>query len=186
MNTSLFRNWWVILIQGILMIALSILIFDNPGAVLATLALWFGVLILVSGLYGVIAYFATSKQDREGVMLLYSIIMLLIGFLMISNMLVSMIAITIAFGSMVSIVGLILISGSWSGRKDWPMWWLIALLGVATLVVGIYSMIDVFAGAAGISTFIGLSVLFAGFGLIFFAFLKRKVVKTVKNAVSGA
>jgi len=39
---TLFRSWWMILIQGILMIGLSILVFKNPDTVLATVALWLG------------------------------------------------------------------------------------------------------------------------------------------------
>lgn len=181
MNTStLFRNWWVILIQGILMIVLSMLIFNNPGAVLITLAFWLGVIVLITGLSGVIAWFATAKSDRDFITLLYSIAVCSIGYLMVSKMLISMIAITIAFGSLVSLIGLVLISGSLNARKLWSLWWVVALLGLATLITGIKSMFDVEAGAQNISTLIGFSVLLSGVGLIFLAFLKKKLVNAVK------
>jgi len=181
MDTStFFRNWWVILIQGLLMIALSVLIFNNPGAVLITLAFWLGIVVLVTGLYGVIAWFATAKNDRDTAQLLYSIVVTFIGFLMISKVLVSMIAITVAFGALVCMIGLVLISGSWKARKLWSMWWVVALIGVVTAIIGVKSIFDVETGAESISTLIGLSVLLAGIGLVFLAFLKRKVVKAVE------
>ena len=40
----LFRKWWVILLQGILLIILSIYIFQHPVEVLAGISLWCGIL----------------------------------------------------------------------------------------------------------------------------------------------
>jgi uncharacterized membrane protein HdeD (DUF308 family) len=182
---TIFRNWWVILIQGILMIALGILIFKNPGAVLATLALWLGIIVLVTGLCGVVAYFATAKVNRDTIILLGSIAMVIIGALMVSKLFISMLAITIAFGILVSLIGLVLISGSWNARKLWSMWWIIALLGLATLITGIESMFDVQAGAENISALISISVLLSGMGLILLAYLKKKVVSTVKTTINA-
>jgi uncharacterized membrane protein HdeD (DUF308 family) len=178
--TTLFRNWWVILIQGILMIVLSILIFNNPGAVLATLAFWFGIIILASGLYGLLAYFLIAKDNRDSIALFGSIAMIIFGFMMMSKMFITMIAITISFGVLVSLIGLVLISGSWQGRKLFSLWWVIAIIGVAILITGIKSIFDVEAGAENISTLIGIPVLLSGIGLIGLALLKKKVVGTVK------
>jgi uncharacterized membrane protein HdeD (DUF308 family) len=43
----LFRKWWLILIQGILLIILSMYIFNNPVIVLAALSFWLSVLGLL-------------------------------------------------------------------------------------------------------------------------------------------
>ena len=180
-RSFLFRNWWVILIQGILLILLSLLIFNNPGVVLATLGLWLGIIVMAAGLYGVIAYFATSKDDRDIVTLLGSIAIGIIGFMLISKLIISMIAITIAFGTIVSVVGLSLVSGSWKGRKHFPMWWAITILGIAILLIGIKSMFDVGAGAQNISSLLGIAVLLSGLGFVWMSFLKRKLVKRLHD-----
>jgi uncharacterized membrane protein HdeD (DUF308 family) len=180
-TTTFFRNWWVILIQGILMIALSILIFNNPGAVLATLAFWLGIIVLASGLYGVLAYYSTAKNDRDSINLLGSIAMVIFGFMMMSKMFITMIAITISFGVLVSLIGLVLISGSWQGRKLFSLWWVIAIIGAAILITGTKSIFDVEAGAENISTLIGIPVLLSGIGLIGLALLKKKLVNASKS-----
>jgi len=36
----LFRKWWVVLLQGVLLIILSIYIFQNPVEVLAGISVW--------------------------------------------------------------------------------------------------------------------------------------------------
>jgi uncharacterized membrane protein HdeD (DUF308 family) len=47
------------------MIILSVFIFNNPAAVLAGISLWFGLIVLLVGMVGVIGWFAGSKEDRE-------------------------------------------------------------------------------------------------------------------------
>jgi uncharacterized membrane protein len=54
-------------------------------------------------------------------------------------------------------------------------------MGIAVLITGIYSIIDVETGAENISSLIGISVLLCGFGLISLAFLKKSVVKAVQT-----
>jgi uncharacterized membrane protein HdeD (DUF308 family) len=177
----LFRSWWVILIQGILMIALSILIFRNPAAVLSAAAFYLGLIVLISGAVGMIAYFANPKNERDLFTLLGSAATLLVGLMMISNLFVTAKAITILFGLLVCMVGLVLLSGSWNHRKSWSMWWIIALLGIFGLSIGIKSMLDVYAGAENISNMIGIAVLLSGTGLICLAFLKKKILSAIKN-----
>jgi uncharacterized membrane protein HdeD (DUF308 family) len=182
--STLLRRWWVILVQGILMIGLSVVIFNNPDAVLATVALWLGITVIVAGLVGVIAYLSNTKGERDIFTLLGNGAILLVGILMISKMFVTIKAITIAFGLLAAIIGLVLIVGSWSGRKQWSLWWVIALLGTGAIITGIKSIIDVSAGSENISTLIGLAVLISGIGLVCLAFLKKKIAITMRSKVT--
>jgi uncharacterized membrane protein HdeD (DUF308 family) len=178
--STLFRSWWVILIQGILMILLSVIIFNNPVAVVTTMAFWLGITVLITGLVGVIAYFTNNKADRDAYSLFGGLIILIIGVLMLSKMFITVKAITIIFGLLVTIIGLMLISGSLNGRKLWSLWWLIALLGLGALITGIKSILDINEGAETVSTIVGVSVLISGIGLLFLAFLKKRIADRVK------
>lgn len=182
--SMLFRKWWVILLQGILMIVLSFLIFNNPDTVLLAMAFWLGAIVIVSGIIGIIAWFANEKEARDMPVLLASLVMLIIGLLMISKMFVTIKAITLVFGLLAAVVGLVLISGSWNGRKEWSMWWLIGLMGAGAFLIGIKSILDVNSGAENISTLIGTAVLLSGIGLIGLAFFKRKMVQTIGDRVA--
>jgi uncharacterized membrane protein HdeD (DUF308 family) len=177
--STLFRKWWVILLQGILMIVLSILIFNNPDSVLSAIAFYLGAIVIVSGIIGIVDWFTNEKEARELPMLFGSLAMLIIGILMISKMFVTIKAITLVFGLLAAILGLALISGGWNGRKEWSFWWVIALLGVGAFLIGVKSILDVNSGAENISTLIGTAVLLSGFGLISLAFLKRKIVTAI-------
>jgi len=177
----LFHNWWMILIQGILMIVLSIMIIRNPEAVLSAAAFYAGLVVLIAGVVGIIAYFANDKNNREIFTLLGSAATLIVGIMMVSNLFVTAKAITILFGLIVSLVGLVLLSGSWNNRKSWSLWWIIALLGFIGLCIGIKSMLDVYSGAESISSLIGIAVMISGIGLICLAILKKKIISTIKS-----
>lgn len=182
--STLFRNWWVILIQGVLMILLSIIIFNNPGAVLVTVALWLGVMVMATGLFGIIAYFSAPKGAREVSTLLGGFIIALIGILMISKTIITIKAITLVFGLLVLFIGLALISGGWSSRKQRSFWWLIVLLGIGALLTGIKSIMDIYSGAESISNLIGIAVLISGIGLVCLSFLKKGIVSTIKDRMA--
>lgn len=179
----LFRNFWVLLVQGIFMTGLSIIIFNNPDAVLAAMALWLGATVLVTGMVGFISWFNNTDEERSISILLGSFAMIIIGILMISKMFVTIKAITVLFGLLTAIVGWMVLSGSWNGRKQWSLWWVVALLGTLTLLAGIKGIMDVYAGAESISNLIGIAVLLSGIGLICFAFLKKKIVNTIKDKI---
>jgi uncharacterized membrane protein HdeD (DUF308 family) len=102
---------------------------------------------------------------------------------MITKMLVTIKAITVLFGLLTAILGWMVLSGSWNSRKKWSLWWIIALLGAFTLLAGIKSIMDVYAGAESISNLIGIAVLLSGIGLICFAFLKKKIGNAIKDKI---
>ena len=63
------KKWWMILLQGILMVILGIFIFKNPAEVLAGISLWFGIIILITGVIGIFAWFFSARikgRGREG------------------------------------------------------------------------------------------------------------------------
>ena len=116
-RSAISRKWWVILLQGIFMIVLSIIIFNNPDAVLSTLAFMLGVIVIATGLIGLIAWFVITKEKRDMFSLIGSSTVLIIGIIMVTNTGITMKAITLLFGLLVAAVGVILISGSWNERK---------------------------------------------------------------------
>src|SRR5436190_773210 len=101
----LFRKWWVILLQGVLLIILSLYIFSNPGIVLAGISLWFGFLLLVTGLVGVIAWLSADKEEREDMSLLWSSLTFALGLLVVFNLLAAMKILTVIFGIWILLSG---------------------------------------------------------------------------------
>ena len=182
---KIFKQWWAILFQGIFLIVLSILIFNNPGAVLTAIALWLGVVLMIAGLAGIIAWLTDLKEDREFLFLLGSIVQFIVGILMITRMIVTIKAITIVFGLLVIVVGMILMSAGWNARHHLSMWWLAALLGIAASLMGIKSIVDISSGVQHVNNFIATCVLIAGIGLVAHAFLRKAGLINIRNKIAG-
>src|SRR5256885_9816233 len=126
----LFRKGWVVLLQGILLIILSIYIFKNPVEVLAGISLWFGLLVLAAGVLGIIAWLAADKPEREGMSLFWSILTAAFGLLMLLHLLVTMKTLTVIFGLWMLVTGLLLVQSGWSLKNRHSFGWIMVIAGV--------------------------------------------------------
>src|SRR4051812_1944080 len=131
----LFRKWWVILLQGILLIVLSIYMFNNPAAVLAGISLWFGLILLATGLVGIISWWAADKEDREDMSLLWSVLTVVFGLLILFNLLAAMKILTIVFGFWILLSGAWLLRTGWSLKGNFRGGWAMVIIGVLSLLL---------------------------------------------------
>ena len=110
---TLLRKWWVILIQGLLLIILSIYVFNHPGLTLLGLTFWISLLIFISGLAGIGGWLFAGADERETSSLLWSLASALFGFLLITR-------IGFAMNLFTNLLGLwILITGGWLVQQGW-------------------------------------------------------------------
>ncbi len=181
----LFRKWWVVLLQGILLIILSIYIFQNPVEVLAGISLWFGLLVLAAGVLGVIGWLAADRPEREGMSLFWSILTAAFGLLMLLHLLVTMKTLTVIFGLWMLVTGLLLVQSGWSLRSKNSFGWIMVIAGVLSAVAAVMVVFNIGTGAIGISTLFGLQVLLTGIALILLSFAKKVVAGTVKDKIES-
>jgi uncharacterized membrane protein HdeD (DUF308 family) len=60
---TLARNWWVLVVRGVLAVVFGILAFVLPGATVAALVILFGAFMLVDGLFALVS--AWRRADRR-------------------------------------------------------------------------------------------------------------------------
>ncbi|HEY6506347.1 MAG TPA: DUF308 domain-containing protein [Chitinophagaceae bacterium] len=178
--STVFRKWWVILLQGILLIIISFIFFNNPVEVLTVISFWVGLLILTAGALGLIGYLLLGKEERENSVLWWSLATLVFGILSVSKLGLTMKVITVLFGIWILIVGFWLFTAGWEHRKSGGSGWLMLLAGIFSIASGIAVIFDLATGAVWISTLLGIQALLAGLGLIILALIKRKLVKKIK------
>jgi len=181
----LFRKWWVVLLQGILLIILSIYIFQNPVEVLAGISLWCGLLVLAAGLLGIIAWLAADKPEREGMSLFWSILTAAFGLLMLLHLLVTMKTLTVIFGLWMLLTGLLLVQSGWSLKNRHSFGWIMVIAGVLSAVAAAMMVFNIGTGALGISTLLGLQVLLTGIALVLLSFAKKVVANRVKDKIES-
>jgi len=183
MSQTLTKKWWLILLQGILLIVLSFYIIKNPAGVLAGISFWFGLMVLTAGLLGIIAWLASSKAERENMSLLWAIVTFVLGLLLLFNLLATMKTLTVIFGLWCLLSGLFLLNTGWSLKKINSTGWVMVIAGLLCVVAAVMMITNIGSGAIAISTLLGLQLLFAGIALVLLSLAKRMVVKTVSQAI---
>jgi len=176
------RRWWVLLIQGILLIILAIFIFNNPLNVLAGLSIWVGILVLFAGIAGVFAWFSAEKEERESGSLLWSIVTILFGIVLLANLLATMKALTILFGVWLLIGGIHLIRSGLALRKETSSSGLLIIVtGILAVIVALATIFKIGTGAVTISVLLGLQVLLIGIALVIFSIAKKMIAEKIKD-----
>ncbi len=183
LNTML-KKWWVILIQGILLFILGIFIFNNPAEVLAGISLWFGIIILITGVVGILGWIFAGSGERDGWSLFWSLLTAVFGIIILMNLLAAMKAVTIIFGLWVLFTGFNLTSSGWALKKENAIGWFLFIIGLLAIIAGLMMIFNIGSGAAGIATILGLSVLLSGIALIFLSFAKKAIAGKIKDKVN--
>jgi uncharacterized membrane protein HdeD (DUF308 family) len=183
--SPILKKWWVILIQGILMIILAFLVINNPISTLAGISLTIASLVLLIGVLGIVWWFSAPKDDRETSTLIWSIVTAVIGILMAAKLGLTMITVTVLFGVMLLANGYHLVKNGWANREIGGQAWLVIIVGILSLVCGLMSVFNIGLGAITISVMLGYQILLGGIALIALAFLKKRFVKNVSSAVEN-
>jgi len=181
----LLKKWWVILLQGILLIILSIYIFNNPETVLTGLSLWIGILVLSAGLLGIIAWVAADTEARENMSLLWSALTAVLGVVMLLHLTSTMKTLTVLFGIWMLVTGLFFLNRGWAVKDRSSLGWIMVVAGVLSAIAAVMMIFDMGTGAVGISTLLGISVLLTGIALIVLSIVKKVVVGHVKDKVTA-
>jgi uncharacterized membrane protein HdeD (DUF308 family) len=171
------KQWWMVLIRGVLLIILSIFIFSNPAAVLAGISFWFGILVLLAGIAGIVNWLAGTKEERESMSLLWSILTLIFGFVLLTHLVATMGTLSTIFGLWVLVSGILLASNGWSVKATNSTGWIMVVVGAVAVLASIFIIFNIGAGAIAISTLLGWAVLLSGIAFVVSSFA-LKMVKT--------
>lgn len=172
----MFKNWWLVLIAGILFVILGISFIAAPGAALVTTGMFIGVIMLISGI--AMASYAVSLSGTEGWgwRLVEGIIDILLGIIIMWNPFASALLIPIAIGIWAIVRGVILFVDSFTYKKMGVNdWWGFLLLGVLAVIFGFIVLGNIGASAIVTGWMIGIMLLSIGIAGIYYSFKIRKL-----------
>ena len=79
------KNWYMLLIKGIIMILLAILVFSSPGGALLTYALYIGIGVIIAGIVSIVQGFQSKGlDDKWGWTVLGGALDLILGFILMA------------------------------------------------------------------------------------------------------
>ena len=165
------RYWWVLALRGVLAVLFGLFAFLVPGITLLSLVLLFGAYVLLDGIFDLVA--ATRSPSHHWALVLEGIVGIIAGILTflwpgISAMvLLYLIAFWAIFTGVLEIIAGIRLRQVLTDEI-----WLI-LMGVLSLLFGLFILIFPSAGALAVVYWIGAYALLFGIMLLALAFRLR-------------
>jgi uncharacterized membrane protein HdeD (DUF308 family) len=179
MNVALARNWWALVMRGIVAILLGIVTFAWPGITLAALVLLYGAYALVDGVMAIIgAVRAVQAHERWGALLIEGIAGIVAAAVTIMWPGITALALVIVIASWAIVTGIFELVAAVRLRKHVTGEWLLALGGIASIVFGVLIIMAPLAGALVIALWVGAYTLVFGVLMVALGFRLRSWGRT--------
>ncbi|MDY3978696.1 MAG: DUF308 domain-containing protein [Tidjanibacter sp.] len=142
--TNAVKNWWLLLIAGLLLVAVGIVVFCYPAGSYLTFAWLFGIVFLVSGIAQVGLSFSRNIFLSRGGLVAGGILDIILGLILLCNIYISLVIMPVILGLWILYHGFMTIglAGDLNAFAVKGSGWLLAggilLVVIATLVL-IYS-----------------------------------------------
>jgi len=171
------KNWWILLIFGILFVIAGIWVFQTPGESYVALSMLFAFTFLLSGIGGII--FALSNRDTLegwGWQLAGGILELLLGIALFARPAVTMVVLPLYFGFWLMFRGILTIAFSVELKKyEVPNWgWMLAL-GIILAILSVVVLLNPLYGVSMLVTLTGFAFLMMGITNILISLRLRKL-----------
>jgi len=183
MKTQLFKNWWLILIKGIILIILSFVVFSHPVGALVGIALYIGIALLLTGIVFIITSITARKlMENWGWKLGEGVFDTLFGFILLTHPGVTAVVLPFIVGFWVLFYGIMLFIDSFGIKKaGLKGWWVQLITGILTVIIGYTITFNPVAGMLTITMFMGIAILLFGIYNVVLAFGLKKFHESVGN-----
>ena len=167
MRESIAKNWWVLVLRGLLGIGFGVIAFVWPGITLASLVILFAAYALVDGVMAMVAAVrALESHNRWGSLLIEGIAGIAAGVITMAWPAITAIWLIYLIAAWAIVTGIFEIFAAVRLRRHIAGEWLLALTGIASLIFGVLIMIAPLAGALVIAIWIGAYAFIFGVLLI--------------------
>jgi uncharacterized membrane protein HdeD (DUF308 family) len=147
------RNWWLLLLNGLLLVVAGFLIFSIDWTV-RSLATFIGAVFIVQG---IVYALTTGIDDRvRRVNVITGLLSIATGILIIVWPSPGLVAVGVILGAWLIVGGTITITGAFAARGILANWWLLLLLGLLEIPLGVLALANPGATLAALVTVGGI------------------------------
>ena len=185
--SSLAKNWWVLLLRGIVSILFGVLAFAMPGLTLFTLIIMYGVYAAADGVLALVAAFQGGTMAPRWWLALVGILGLAAAAATFFYPQITAIILIMFIGAWAIAHGVLEIVGAIQLRKEIDNEWLLGLGGAISIIFGVFVIAQPGAGALALVWLIGAYSI--AFGIVLVAFslrLRRRISAHVPPAALRA
>jgi len=175
---SLARNWWVVLLFGLLAIVFGVLTVMSPVRTAALLAMWLGVMALVEGVVVLVAAFSGSAPVSRRWAVFYALVSIAFGVLALINPLATASVLLLFLAAWLVVGGIYRIIFAIRVRKQIRGEWMLVLSGLLAVALGVMFALNPLSGLIVTSLWIGALALVYGVLQVIAAFRLRSLGKS--------
>jgi uncharacterized membrane protein HdeD (DUF308 family) len=136
-GTQLTKMRWAVGLNGLLSIALGVVILIWPGISLYALTILFGAYALASGVVGLVSAFSSSAKSERGWLIFSSLLGIVIGVMVLAWTDISALALLYVIGAYAIAFGIIAVVGAFWLPIDGSDTVLMIILGLISVLFGI-------------------------------------------------
>jgi uncharacterized membrane protein HdeD (DUF308 family) len=182
-SDTLAHNWWLLALRGLAAIIFGILAFIWPASTLLGLMILFGAFAFVNGILSLmLAAKAPKGYPRFGSLILGGILGIIAGVVTFFWPALTAAGLLILIAAWAILTGILEIVAAIRLRKEIVNEWLLALVGILSVIFGVLLLLQPAAGAVVLIWWIGAYALVFGILLLILAFR----VRSWKNFASVA
>lgn len=173
---ALGRNWWLLLVRGLVAIVFALLTWAQPGVSLAALVLVFGIYVLADGLLGVWSAIAKRRDNRHWwLLLLWGLVGIVVGVMTFTMPGITGLVLLMYIAAWAVITGVLQIVAAIRLRKEIKGEWLMILSGLVSVAFGVLLFLQPGAGALAVAWIIAAYAFIFGVLMVLLAFKVRKL-----------
>src|SRR3954471_12544986 len=173
------RNWWLLLLNGLLLIVAGVLIFSIDWSI-RSLATFIGVLFIVQGASEALTTGIDARVRQANVVT--GLLSIVTGIVVIAWPGPGIVAHAIFLGAWLIVVGTLTISGAFAARRVLPDWWLLLITGLLEIPLGGLALANPGATLAALITVGGIWAVAIGVMRIVLAFEIKRLPDQVDEA----
>jgi uncharacterized membrane protein HdeD (DUF308 family) len=163
MPLVLAKNWWSLVVRGLIAILWGILTLAWPGITVGALVILFGAYALIDGIVNIAGALRASKtHERWGVLVIEGLVGIAAALVTFAWPAITAIVLVYVVAAWAIVTGVFEIMAAIRLRKHISGEWLLALAGVASIVFGVLLMAAPLVGALVIAIWIGVYALIFG------------------------
>lgn len=167
MHIVIARNWWSLVIRGLVGILFGIITFAWPGITFAALVIVFAAYAAADGIFSLVgAVRAAQAHERWGALVFLGVTGIAAGVATVLWPEITAFVLVSLIGAWAIVTGVFEIAAAVRLRRYIRGEWLLALSGIASLVFGVLIMIAPLAGALVIAFWVGAYALVSGVMLV--------------------
>ena len=181
------RQWWVLVLQGILGIAFGVVALLNPGITLVTLALLFGAWALISGISSLAQGWRVAEhRGRSWPFAVSGIVSILAGILAILLPPAAIGGLILFLGAWLVVSGVMEAYAAYEIRREIDNEWMLAFVGILRAALGALILVAPIVGAILVVTTVGWVAIVSGLFAIGLGWRLRRLHESAGGGMRSA